>query len=131
MLFVVPQILIHQWFVPLEHQQVFCIPLCGFGEVEAARDQCCPIDDHDLVMSNGMFGIDQYRDTGVGKEGARRISRGGIALVQDSFDFDAALSGVDEGLGDRLAGEAVGLDQDLLFRFTDIRDHRLGGATVG
>jgi hypothetical protein len=50
----------------LDDQQILCILLFGsFCEIEASRDHNLPIDDHDLVMGNGVFGVDVGRNSGI------------------------------------------------------------------
>jgi hypothetical protein len=52
----------HQSFVS-NNQHILSIFLLGrFGEVEGAGDHHGPIDDHDLVVSDGMLGIDVGED---------------------------------------------------------------------
>ena len=45
----------------------------GLREIEAPRDHHAPVDDHDLVVGNGMLVVNECRDPGVRQEGGRGI----------------------------------------------------------
>ena len=125
----VPDVLPDENPVAFQDQQVLGVfVLCGRGEVETAGDQHRTVDDHDLVVGDGVLGVDQDRDAGVGKEGGGGVPGGGVALVQDGLDLHAAFPGIKQRLGDRLRGEGVRLNQDLLPGAVDLRHHRLCGA---
>ena len=119
-------------FVAVEDQQVLGVGvLGGFGEVEAAGDEGSPVQDHDLVMGDGVAPVNPDRDAGVGEKGRRGIPGGGVAFVQERLDVDTAFMGVDQGLGDGGdggAGEAVRLDDDLRLGAPDLPHDGFGGA---
>ena len=80
----VGDVFFHQIRVTLDHQQVLRVLLLRrLREVERSCDQCGTIDDYDLVVSDGVLGIDVGGDTGVGDERGRRLALAELAPVQD------------------------------------------------
>ena len=115
-----------------DDQQVLRVLLLGrLGEVERAGDYDRPVDDDDLVVGDGMPGVDVGRDAGVRQKGGRRVLLGLLALVEDCLDLHAAPVGLEQGLGDRGGGEGVGLDEDLGASPVDLPDDRVRCAVVG
>ncbi len=47
--------------------------LGGLSEVERSRNHRGPVDDHNLVVGNGMFVVDIGRDAGVGQASGRCV----------------------------------------------------------
>ena len=72
----------------------------GLREVEAAGDDRRAVDHHDLVVGDGVLGVDLDRDTRVQHEVRRRILLCSLALVENHLNLDAPLMGIDQGLGD-------------------------------
>src|ERR1051326_258825 len=53
-----------QFRMPLNDQQILRVLVLGLvGEVVAAGDERALVDDDDLVMSNGVAGVDQRRQS--------------------------------------------------------------------
>jgi len=128
MILEIPDVAVHQRLVALHDQQVFGIPLFGrLGEVEGAGDQGAAVDDHDLVVGNGMGRVDKGGDAGMGDEVCRGVFLPALAPVQDRFDPDPPLAGIHEGLCDRPGGEGICLKQDLTGGGIDLSDDGLGG----
>ena len=76
----------------------------------------CAVDDHDLVVGDGVLGVDQRRDARVQQEVGREYFSVRWLLSRMTCDLHAPLVGIDQGLGDRGRGEAVGLDEDVSWR---------------
>src|SRR6266498_5018773 len=74
--------------------------LGGLGIIERAADDDLPIDDDDLIMGNGMLGIDQRGDPRIGQEIGRRVFVGAVALVEDGFYVHAAFFGIHQSFRD-------------------------------
>ena len=73
-------VLISQCLVP-DDQHVFGILLLRrFGEVKTAREDGLAVDDHHLIMRNGMRGINLCGDALVGQEVGRGVFLGALAL---------------------------------------------------
>jgi len=97
----------------LQNQKVLRVRFLGcLGEVEAARDYPDAVDDHDLVVSNRMFGVDERLDPSSGNEIGGRILFRALAFVQDHLNLDSSIVSIDQGLRYRSRREAVGLNQD-------------------
>jgi hypothetical protein len=63
-------------------EEVFRILLLGrLGEIEAPDKDRVAIDNHNLVVSNGVLGVDPDGNTGVGQKRRRRIRSGSIAAA--------------------------------------------------
>ena len=76
----------------LDDQQILSVLFLGsFGEVKATRDNCFFIDDHDLVMRNGMFTVNVCWDTGVRYKSGGGISFSFLALVRIASTFTPLL----------------------------------------
>ena len=57
MLLPIPRVPLSQLLI-VNHKQILrIIFLCRLGKIEAAGNHCLSIDDHDLVMGNGMLCI--------------------------------------------------------------------------
>ena len=70
------------------------------------------INDHDLVMGDGHFIIDQNRDPLIDQEGGGTIALLLVGFVEQNPYIDTAPLGLRQRLHDRLAGQAIGLDQN-------------------
>jgi len=68
--------------------------LRGFGEVETPGDNEFAIDNEDLIVRNGVVGIDHDRYTLIGQEVGGGILVTALALVEDDLHLDPALMGV-------------------------------------
>jgi hypothetical protein len=87
-------------------------PLSGLGEIEAPRDEGFPVDNDDLIMRNGVLGINRRGHALVGQEIGGGVFLRALALVEDHLHLHTPLMGVEERLGNGGRGEAVGLDED-------------------
>jgi hypothetical protein len=97
--------------------EVFRVLLLGhLGEIEAPRKDRVAVDDHDLVVGNGVPGIDPHGNAGMVKESRRRIVRGAITAVENNFHLDPPPVSVHQCFGDRRGGKAIGLDQHVFSR---------------
>ena len=57
-----------------DHQEVFRVVLLGgFGEIESARHDRLVVDNHDLVVGDGVLGVDLRRDARMDHEIRRRV----------------------------------------------------------
>jgi hypothetical protein len=61
-------------------------------------------------------GVDQRRYALIGQEVGRGILLCALALVEDDLHLDPALVGIEQGLGDRCRGEAIGLGENGVLR---------------
>ena len=116
---------------PDDEEVLGVLLLGGLREVERTGDDDRPVDDDDLVVGDGVLGVDIGGDAGVREKGRRRVLLRPLALVEDHFDLDPPLVRLEQGLGDRGGGEGVGLDADLRAGLADLPDDRLGGAVAG
>ena len=97
-----------------DDQQVLGILLLsGSGEIEGAGDHDRPVDEDDLVVGDGMLGINVGGDAGVHEKGERRVSLVLLTLVEDHLYLDPSPVCLEQGVGDRSGGEGVSLDEDL------------------
>ena len=112
----------------VNNDQVLRVMLfCGLGEIERARDHRLAIYNHDLVVRNGVKGINQDRHVSVLQEGCSGVTLMEIALVEDDPDIESAPLGVNDGLRDRGRREAVRLDQYLMLSRANGLDDGLSG----
>src|SRR5690606_21675776 len=100
---------------------------------------------HHLVVRDRDLVVDQRDEPLVGEEARRAVTAVGrgdtlasvfvviasLAAVENDPHLDAALARIEEGLGDRRRGEAVGLDQNLLLRGADLADDPLRAVLTG
>ena len=63
-----------QILIPDDQQILSVLFLSSLGEVKATCDYCFSVDDHDLVMRNGMFVVNIGWDTGIRYKGGGGIS---------------------------------------------------------
>jgi hypothetical protein len=101
----------------VDYQQVLRVMLLRrSGEVEGAREDHAVIDDHDLVMRNGVLGVNERRDAAVLDEIRLRVFLRPLAMVQDHLHLEAAPMRVHQGFGNRRGSKAVGLHQHAVGR---------------
>jgi hypothetical protein len=92
---------------------VLRVPLLGgLREVKTSCDNALPINNHDLVMSNGVGSIDRRRYALIRQEISRRVLVGAVIFIQKDLDLYAAFVSVKQRFGNRRRGEGIGLDQD-------------------
>ena len=98
-------------------QEVFGVLLLGgLGEIEAPRKDRVAVDDHYLVVGDGVAGVDPNGNASVSQEGRGRIMSGAIAAVEYHFYVYPAPVSVHQRFGDGCGGKAIGLDQDAFSR---------------
>ena len=97
----------------MQHQEVVGVVLLSRrGEVERAGDDRLAVNDHHLVVRDGMNRVDAHRDPRMRQEVRFGIVLGALALIQDDLDRHPALLGLDERFGNRSRGKRVGLHKD-------------------
>jgi hypothetical protein len=72
--------------------------LGGFREIETPRDEGLAVDDDDLVMGNGMLGINLRGYALVGQEIGRGVFFGALALIEDDLYPDTPSVGLSSAL---------------------------------
>src|SRR5215467_11201772 len=97
-----------QGVIPDDEEILGILPLRGRGEVEGSRDDRLAVDDHDLVVGDGVPAVDQGGDARMGEEVRRGILGARLLAIQDHLHVDAATVGRGEGAGDGRGGEGVG-----------------------
>jgi type 1 glutamine amidotransferase len=115
----------------LDDQQVLgvlCLRLVR--EIKATRDQRPFIDDHDLVVSDGVLGIDVRRQAFLDKRLQLRIRFLFVALIEQNLHVDSAALGGDQGFCDGLRSKRIGLHQDFAARPLDFVDDRICAAAL-
>ena len=74
----------------VQHQEILGVVLLGRrGEVERAGDDRLAINDHHLVVRDGMDRINAHRDPRMRQEIRFGIVLGALALIQDDLWLDA------------------------------------------
>lgn len=77
-------------------QEVFGIGIFRrLGEIERPRNDGLAVDHHDLVMGNGVLGVDLDRDARIMNEIRRRVFLALLAFIQNDFDLHPSLVGID------------------------------------
>jgi len=123
--------------MPAQHQQIFRVAvLGGVGEIERPGDQRgvrrAVVDHHHLVVGGGVVRVDPDRHVLLRQPGDQCGGQGfRLLAVRDHLHVHAAPFGIDQGLGDVLVGEAVGLHQDLFPGFADGLHHQGAGIVAG
>jgi len=121
----VPHVDLRQLLRP-DDEEVLRAPLFGrLREVERPRDDRLSVDDHDLVVGDGMCAVDVHRDPVVSEKGGAAVFLRSLALIEDDLHRHAPLVGIDEGLGDGCRGERVGLNADFESCVVDLSHDRL------
>ena len=100
-------------------------------EVEAAGDQRALVDDHDLVVGDGVVGVDMRRQPVLLDERQFGVSFLFLAAIQNDVDVHAPFLRVHKRLGDSLGSERIGEDEDFSSGFLDLADHGLGASPLG
>src|SRR5262249_10859312 len=89
-----------------DDEQIFGVGLLGaFREIEAAGDDRLVIDEHHLVVGNGVGRVDQRGNARVGNEIGPGVLLGLLTLVENDIDGNAAVVSFDESVSDRHRGE--------------------------
>ena len=83
------------------HQNVFPVTfLSSLGVIEAPLLHRTPVYDDDLVVRNGVLGINSSRDAGIRDKRSGRVFRTPLTLVDNYLHVHAALVRAHEGFGD-------------------------------
>ena len=97
----------------MDHQKILRIVLLGgLGKIEGPRYHCLSIDDHHLVMRNGVGYVYAGWDSRVGEEISGRVLRAALAFVEDDLNLEAPLVGVHDGFGNWSGCKRIGLNED-------------------
>ena len=96
-----------------EEDAILGIVLLGVrGEVERAGNDKGGVNDHNLVVSNGVHGVYEGGKTLVAEESKLGVLEAGIAAVENEGDLDGAAGGLDKGGGNEGGSEEVGLNEN-------------------
>ena len=83
-----------------DDKQVFGVFMLGLvGEIEAARDQGAPVDNHDFIVGDGVMGINERGQAVFQKNVQIGVALHLIALVEEDFDIHPAFFGFDQPEG--------------------------------
>lgn len=111
----------------LDDDQILGVSFLGrFREVEATGHDTGAVQNHDFVVRDGVFCVDEDRDTGVQQKGCAAVLFRSLGLVEDRFDVDATTGGVGQGTGDGRRGERVCLNVDGFLSLPDGCDKKTG-----
>ncbi len=92
-------------------QQVLSVGSFGVGsEIEATGHDGPAIDQHDLVMSDGVLGIDVGRDAMIGQEVGSRIGFRFLTFVEEHQHLYTSSMRVDAGMCDGFGRKRIGLN---------------------
>ena len=85
----------------MDHKKVLGIVLLGgLGEIEGPRYHGLPVDDHYLVMGNGVGCINLCGDPRIYQEIGGRVFLPFLTFVQDHLHLHLPLVGIKESLSD-------------------------------
>ena len=85
--------------------------LGGLGEVETTCNQGDLINHHDLVVGDGVAGIDPHWDSGMSEKGGAGIAFSPLALIKNDPDPHASGMSSLQGCCNGRGGEGIGLHQ--------------------
>jgi len=84
----------------LDDQQILSVLLLSsLGEVKWTGYYCFLIDDHDLIMRDGMFAVNVGWNASIRYKSGGGISFSFLALVKNSFYLYSSFEGISESLG--------------------------------
>ena len=90
----------------MDDKEILCIAiLSGLCEIETPRDECRPVYNHDLVVSNGMLGINERLDSSMREKVGRRVFFGSLAFIEDDAHMHPSFLGKQQGLGNGVRSE--------------------------
>jgi len=114
------------------YEQVFGILLFSTPrEIERTTDHGRPVNDDDLVMSNGVRRVYEGRNPRISQEIGRGVIRRPLAPVENRFYSHASLVSLEQCLRDGCRGKGVRLDENLGLGVVDLVNDRLGASSVG
>ena len=109
--------------ITAQNQQVLRVGLLRrLAEIEAARNYRTPIDDHHLVMGNGMLVVDVDRHPLIGKEIGFGVLLGALTFVQQDRHLHPAFRRGQHRLGNGRTGKTIGLHPKPLPRLSQRRN---------
>jgi len=109
----------------LDHQQVLRVFLFRrFREIKTARQNPVAVDDHDFVVRDRVFVIDQRRHAGVHEKIGRTIFLRTLALIQHHRHFHAPPMRIHHRLRDRRRRKRIRLHQNIRPRQPQFPHHR-------
>lgn len=115
-----------------DDQEVFSILLLSRpGEVKRPGDNRLSVDNHNLIVGDGMGRINIGRDANVSQEGGGGVFLGPLAFIHNGLNLYPPFMGSKEGLGYRLGSERIGLDQDFHLGSVDLPDNSLSATSMG
>src|SRR6266851_1164119 len=100
-------------------------------EIEAAGDQNPAVDDHDLVVGDGVLGVDVWSQAVVDQVAELSVGFLLVAAVENDLDVYSSPLGFDEGVGNGFGGKRISLDQYLSAGSADFPNSRVGAASLG
>jgi len=117
----------------VEDQKIFRVSFLRRPcEIKRSRNDDFSINDHDLIMGNGMLSIDFGLDPRIQKEVRRRIFIPLLlTLIEDNLDLDPPLMSLQQCLRNGSGGKGIGLDKDHASGFMQLSDDRLRTPAVG
>ena len=77
-------------------------------EIEAAGDDRSAVDQHDLVVGDGVMGVDDRRQFLLEEEGQFGVRHFFVAVIEDDVNVHCSRLGVRQGLSDGVGGESIG-----------------------
>jgi hypothetical protein len=104
--------------------------LCLLREVETPSDYSGVVNNHDLVMGDGMLAIDRHWDRSIREKRGTTVLGRDIGLVQKHLHIHTPLVGIQECFGDGCTGEGIRLDQYLLLCRTQFAYDRIGAPPI-
>ena len=130
MLLPIPRVSPSQLLI-MGHKKVLSIVLLGsLGEIEATGNHGFAVNDHDLVVGDGMNGVYLDGYPIIEEEGGRGILGGPLAFIEDNPHLDSPLMGIHHGFGNWSRCERIDLNEDDGLGFVQLPDDGIGAASV-
>ncbi len=118
--------------VVAQDEQVLGVVFLGLvREVEAAGQDGPTVEDHHLVVGDGVMRVDARCQALFLEEVQVGVGFLFLADVEDDLDVNTAQLGLDQRLGDRLRRERVSLNENLVTGLLNLLDDHLGAAALG
>lgn len=96
----------------VDNQEILCVPFLGsICEIERSRDNGLVVNNHHLVVSNSVNGIDHGGNGCTGQNVGGGAFLRFLAFVEKDLNPDAAHVSPYQRLSDGYRGEGVSLDQ--------------------